>query len=763
MQTGSIPQASLADKTWVRQANAVLDKILAGNKIDARVLNSLRNLRLVSASPWGDAAVQSRVASFEKAIIQTKGRKKQIIELTWPHEGKENWECTKEKIASTGMFYNPPNADEADFATCQYCQLGLDGWEANDDPIFEHRKRSPDCIIFKGPLALAKLDPKILESLASESEPEAKPTKPTKSTASSSATTTTAEQENSPQKPKPLSKTSKRTTHGPVATKTTKKSAKHVDGDKPLPDAIEDIILNSVETHQSSETPAPVAETVAVEKTIPAPTATSSNKRATSEEVEKDAINRVSSGKQAPPLVEALAIESLQILPSPSKKQKEAMQYITHRMPRIKSVVDRKEPPKQQLPLQPLKNPLPHQKPQQRMKCVKMNMVETKSLCLELAQLLQQPQQQLHQERRQPHHAQKHEVVLVSLPAKETKAAKPPPKKRITAAEKKAAALAEANILTQLTKEAAGIKETTVTLDNISSLHSAAPASEPLFSSAAPKSNLVKQSSVPTNPPPPTKPKADYTKMIDDLEDFLHQNPPPLSQPPAEEPPVTNFVNPKTVENALQSSSTSAGNLQRNKSTDNDNDCSSASSDSDDLLDCYSDAPTGFETQQLSNQSIQTHQTLVQEPAIISDNRAVDLAVAEQNVLEKQSTIKKKEDSNRKEQQITLEEPDDIVIELDDDGEVEEGEEDDDEAHNEPDDPLHQLLASVLGTEASATNVIQNLQDLTVEERGMTVEAYLRHIVDRECERIERAGQGIVDKMMEETGKVRKLIEEMNG
>lgn len=41
-----------------------------------------------------------------------------------------------------------PSPDTEDGVTCFYCNLSLDGWEPKDDPLEEHRRRSPECPFF---------------------------------------------------------------------------------------------------------------------------------------------------------------------------------------------------------------------------------------------------------------------------------------------------------------------------------------------------------------------------------------------------------------------------------------------------------------------------------------------------------------------------------------------------------------------------------------------------------------------------------------
>ncbi|EPE31408.1 Inhibitor of apoptosis (IAP) repeat-containing protein [Glarea lozoyensis ATCC 20868] len=65
----------------------------------------------------------------------------------WPHETKKGWKCKTKQMADAGWRYTPTNESD-DMATCNYCQLALDGWENCDKPLDEHYKRSTDCPFF---------------------------------------------------------------------------------------------------------------------------------------------------------------------------------------------------------------------------------------------------------------------------------------------------------------------------------------------------------------------------------------------------------------------------------------------------------------------------------------------------------------------------------------------------------------------------------------------------------------------------------------
>ena len=50
-------------------------------------------------------------------------------------------------MVEAGWYYDP-TLDYPDGATCAYCSLSLDAWDIGDDPMEEHRRRTPDCLFF---------------------------------------------------------------------------------------------------------------------------------------------------------------------------------------------------------------------------------------------------------------------------------------------------------------------------------------------------------------------------------------------------------------------------------------------------------------------------------------------------------------------------------------------------------------------------------------------------------------------------------------
>ncbi|KAI9005627.1 hypothetical protein DFJ74DRAFT_759692 [Hyaloraphidium curvatum] len=102
----------------------------------------------------------ARLATFEKG---------------WPHT-EEGWNCTAEKLAAAGFSFRP-NEESSDFAECLCCNLGLAGWEKDDDPVHEHRKRTPNCLYFRFPAQTKAAGPSKAPKTAKSAPPaeEAEP------------------------------------------------------------------------------------------------------------------------------------------------------------------------------------------------------------------------------------------------------------------------------------------------------------------------------------------------------------------------------------------------------------------------------------------------------------------------------------------------------------------------------------------------------------------------------------------------------------
>uniref|UniRef100_A0A3P8V894 Baculoviral IAP repeat containing 5b n=1 Tax=Cynoglossus semilaevis TaxID=244447 RepID=A0A3P8V894_CYNSE len=60
----------------------------------------------------------------------------------WPFRAECS--CTPDKMAKAG-FVHCPSENEPDVVCCFFCLIELEGWEPDDDPWTEHKKRSPNC------------------------------------------------------------------------------------------------------------------------------------------------------------------------------------------------------------------------------------------------------------------------------------------------------------------------------------------------------------------------------------------------------------------------------------------------------------------------------------------------------------------------------------------------------------------------------------------------------------------------------------------
>ncbi|KAH8911576.1 hypothetical protein BR93DRAFT_908647 [Coniochaeta sp. PMI_546] len=97
------------------------------------------------------AAIEKELGDFAKVhpldprMIEAR---KATFAGKWPYDAKKSWKCKTKQLVEAGWYYNP-TLDSDDMATCAYCQLALDGWEASDKPMDEHYKRSPECPFFE--------------------------------------------------------------------------------------------------------------------------------------------------------------------------------------------------------------------------------------------------------------------------------------------------------------------------------------------------------------------------------------------------------------------------------------------------------------------------------------------------------------------------------------------------------------------------------------------------------------------------------------
>jgi hypothetical protein len=72
--------------------------------------------------------------------------RRSTFENLWPLDAAAGYPSVDQMVAA-GWFFDPAH-DTPDGVTCPYCSLSLDAWDAGDDPMEEHRRRSEDCLFF---------------------------------------------------------------------------------------------------------------------------------------------------------------------------------------------------------------------------------------------------------------------------------------------------------------------------------------------------------------------------------------------------------------------------------------------------------------------------------------------------------------------------------------------------------------------------------------------------------------------------------------
>ncbi|KAL1843053.1 hypothetical protein VTJ49DRAFT_3188 [Mycothermus thermophilus] len=85
-----------------------------------------------------------KVHPLDPAMIEAR---KATFDGRWPYEGRKGFKCKTKKLVEGGWKYTP-STEADDMTTCAYCNLALEGWESDDDPIDEHFKRVPNCPFF---------------------------------------------------------------------------------------------------------------------------------------------------------------------------------------------------------------------------------------------------------------------------------------------------------------------------------------------------------------------------------------------------------------------------------------------------------------------------------------------------------------------------------------------------------------------------------------------------------------------------------------
>jgi hypothetical protein len=69
--------------------------------------------------------------------------RRETFGTSWPYDRIQGANPTSDKMIAAGFTYYPQEKDD-DLAICIYCGTSLEGWELEDDPMTEHRKRAMD-------------------------------------------------------------------------------------------------------------------------------------------------------------------------------------------------------------------------------------------------------------------------------------------------------------------------------------------------------------------------------------------------------------------------------------------------------------------------------------------------------------------------------------------------------------------------------------------------------------------------------------------
>ncbi|KAK4144553.1 uncharacterized protein C8A04DRAFT_11443 [Dichotomopilus funicola] len=85
-----------------------------------------------------------KVPPLDPAMIEAR---KATFGGRWPYESKKGFKCKTKKLVEAGWKFTP-SREADDMATCAYCNLALEGWEAGDNPFDEHYRREPNCLFF---------------------------------------------------------------------------------------------------------------------------------------------------------------------------------------------------------------------------------------------------------------------------------------------------------------------------------------------------------------------------------------------------------------------------------------------------------------------------------------------------------------------------------------------------------------------------------------------------------------------------------------
>ncbi|KAG0016995.1 hypothetical protein BGZ82_000885 [Podila clonocystis] len=126
---------------WIAEADPFQEHLDHSRKCGWAIIKSISYVEKGGLPfTWDDEPELPKGKRMTEARLQTFGN-------WWPHEHEKGWFGTSKRMANAGFVFAPTD-DNPDNCQCPYCNIALDGWEAWDDPIHEHQRRTPGCPFF---------------------------------------------------------------------------------------------------------------------------------------------------------------------------------------------------------------------------------------------------------------------------------------------------------------------------------------------------------------------------------------------------------------------------------------------------------------------------------------------------------------------------------------------------------------------------------------------------------------------------------------
>ncbi|XP_033106383.1 uncharacterized protein LOC117108478 [Anneissia japonica] len=97
------------------------------------------NVKYSDGNYYGEGAMLNESAARFPTLFEERDRLNTFS--GWPHIKPD-----KKLLAKAGFFFQ----GSGDYVECFYCGLGLDAWEPNDDPFYEHAKYADECTWLEG-------------------------------------------------------------------------------------------------------------------------------------------------------------------------------------------------------------------------------------------------------------------------------------------------------------------------------------------------------------------------------------------------------------------------------------------------------------------------------------------------------------------------------------------------------------------------------------------------------------------------------------